>query len=741
MKRILTREQYLGQYKKHYSVNEMIENEVNWGDSLVGRMINSLMRKAEIGYNLMKMKNIISLLKNRFETMHDDVQLSELPSKEKVTIHVSVRLQSISSKIVSGSSSEKVVSMVIEAEEALKNIKEVEGVGVIFQKLGEYKTFLLEGSGVEIDKEDVKSLGTGIPETDDDKVKELGEIEFPLSLPLPDLESDIIPKYIERYKSEIEILKKKNISSSKDIYKIRDRSSDSKRRKTMKEREVDPQMMKDIKKLYRDMLKLVHPDRAERLLGIDEKTAKELSQKVNNANEIHDMDGLQSIWKIVQKLLEGHEKLKEYESALNKLEEQNKKNEDDKRPKQLGTGQEVESNENYTYLSHYKNFSENKSKLKITTKEMTAKFEEVFTEDIIAEFTITQEKATELKKYEKSTKLIMKNPDHIIEIVRLFKRAWRIHTTSVIQSGRTAGKVSNSVFREYEHLGSGGGGSPEAPGGGPWRNIKLYDEWEDAVLDILADSKYKTTIFSDDCKFSFGSEGVTVDSDKKLGKILLNFITKLLADSKMYSGSGALPTFLKEYFGLSVNLADTAMTGAGGKSDNDVNGKVVDKILKTKVKFVDQRNIKAFGGDNLFEWISKKKSESKDGLMKGLSFRLKSGDKWLYFLLAHQEKEATYFYYLSRFGFNMENIDIKEKFERSKLSISLFYEGGKKMRFINVDGDSSQEIDNISVDSVEVLVDLEGKLFTKLKVVSRSNIGKGDFTSTSAINLLKKLRN
>ena len=67
---------------------------------------------------------------------------------------------------------------------------------------------------------------------------------------------------------------------------------------------------------------------------------------------------------------------------------------------------------------------------------------------------------------------VIRDTDPIISIIRLFQRAYRLHTPGQIPSGRKGGKVSVSVFNEYEYMGSGGGsGSADSPGGGPYRNI------------------------------------------------------------------------------------------------------------------------------------------------------------------------------------------------------------------------------------------------------------------------------
>ncbi len=222
------------------------------------------------------------------------------------------------------------------------------------------------------------------------------------------------------------------------------------------------------------------------------------------------------------------------------------------------------------------------------------KFNSIFTEDIIKYFDITEEDKRKIESSaSKSDKFIISDSDVIIEIVQLFNRAWRLHTPGSIPSGRTGGKVSNSVFREYEYLGSGGGGSPDNPGGGPYRNIKIWDKWYQGISDILADVKYRP-IFGKNVTFSFVDEkdGESVksgDDVKNGGKILLTFITRLLSDTTMYSDKGALPKFINQYFNLKVDDSDKRFSYPGYQ-DSNKNRNTSSRINVKKVRFMKLEN-------------------------------------------------------------------------------------------------------------------------------------------------------
>lgn len=129
--------------------------------------------------------------------------------------------------------------------------------------------------------------------------------------------------------------------------------------------------------------------------------------------------------------------------------------------------------------------------------------------------------------------------DSILNIIDLFGRAYRLTTTNMIPSGRKGGKVSNKTFNEYEHL-SGGGGTPDNPGTGPWRNIKVFDKWSSGVRKILGDMRYRK-LFSD---------GSSVNGVKNGGKYLINFMNKMINDKTFCTNGAAQSDFINQYFNI-----------------------------------------------------------------------------------------------------------------------------------------------------------------------------------------------
>ena len=232
-------------------------------------------------------------------------------------------------------------------------------------------------------------------------------------------------------------------------------------------------------------------------------------------------------------------------------------------------------------------------------------------------------------------------------------RAYRIHTPGRIPSGRTNGKVAGRVFDQYEYVGKSNEGTPDSPGPGPYRNIEIYQKFETAMFDIMADTKYTSTIFSDDAKFYFSKDKkspvklseVTVEklgargynsedymkADKPLGKILLRFIRNMIDNPQMYR-EGSIGKFLNEYFGIGGDMKESELQFKGF-DDVDKNvettGNQRDKMKAKFVKVTDQE----------YKSIEEKVKKEKD-------------KKFLLKLKFQGEKKNTYLLYLGFFNNN-----------------------------------------------------------------------------------------
>ena len=87
---------------------------------------------------------------------------------------------------------------------------------------------------------------------------------------------------------------------------------------------------------------------------------------------------------------------------------------------------------------------------------------------------------TDIENESKDNKeLVINGIDPIIEILKLFNRAYKLHTTNNIPGGRSGGAVSRSVYNEYTPFGGQGSGQ-SGISDGPYRNNKIFNVWENA---------------------------------------------------------------------------------------------------------------------------------------------------------------------------------------------------------------------------------------------------------------------
>jgi len=391
-------------------------------------------------------------------------------------------------------------------------------------------------------------------------------------------------------------------------------------------------------------------------------------------------------------------------------------------------------------------------------------FEKLFKPKISEMFVLDREVKIRLKKLEKSGRLVLRSPDPIMEIVMIFHRAWRIHTPGVIPSGRKDGKVSNSVFREYEYMGTGQSGTPTSPQAGPYRNIKLWDIWLKGVNDILADTEFRNTIFSDECEFVFsdkrekpesikgsgknksniGEELVKEDVEvsekpkesketgestkRPLGKILLSFINRLMSNSEMYR-QGALTKFMDEYFGLDGSSLDIKFSEKD-KKDIRINSEVAGKIeTVTTVKFKKYDDVRKLFQEksSIFEYLVALKNDGK--APTGICFRIKnkSDKKYNFFILKKVSKDngggGRMVFFCSE-GASFDNTSVKmlntagdsitTGSSISPVNVALHLGSGK---FIFNNSDDKNTTNNVECDleSLEVLVSSDEKsIYTKM---------------------------
>jgi len=182
----------------------------------------------------------------------------------------------------------------------------------------------------------------------------------------------------------------------------------------------------------------------------------------------------------------------------------------------------------------------------------------------------------------KGKKIIINGIGPIIEIMRFFNRAYKIHTKAQIPfSGRTDAKLNVITMNQWTAF---GGDGTKGKGQGPYRNNKIFNQWENAVFDIFG--QYEE-IFDKGTILRIGDR-----EKKEAGTLLKLMMNDLLDGENLYKGDGSSgsagvqKTFLNKYF------EDVAGDEIGKMKEDDLSLKGPDGKLDTETNTSNANNIK-----------------------------------------------------------------------------------------------------------------------------------------------------
>lgn len=290
---------------------------------------------------------------------------------------------------------------------------------------------------------------------------------------------------------------------------------------------------------------------------------------------------------------------------------------------------------------------------------VSEKIKTYFKENLeIDDYLVTEEESkkieTEVQKNAKNPKfLVIRGMNPIIEIVRIFNRAYKLHTTSIIPVGTTDGKVKASTWSEYTAFGYNSG-EPSATEDGPYRHNKTFNMWEDAVMDVLANTKY-APIFAAQTKIEDGSGNIKEGAGVALRQMMLDFLDgdELYKGEGGKSDGGVQKRALNKYFGEVVETffdknqtpSPTSYTGADGKSDLEEIEPLADKIENTVLKFASALQLR--------ESFKEKKFK---GTIFAVSGKNSTGKIDTVYFFVHTGKGANYFIYASKSMFHLQRI-------------------------------------------------------------------------------------
>lgn len=173
-------------------------------------------------------------------------------------------------------------------------------------------------------------------------------------------------------------------------------------------------------------------------------------------------------------------------------------------------------------------------------------------------FIVTDEEITRLKEElaakEKEGGEVVMSMDPIIEIMKLFIKAYKLYTVQTIT--KRSEKVDTNTLSEYTSF--GGGTDGDSGRNGPYRNNKLYDAWEEGVNNIRKNRKYQV-FFTKNAKLRLPTvpdpnpaKADNWEIKDNAGLNFNRFINDILDGEKLYkSGSdrGKVAVFVDSYFG------------------------------------------------------------------------------------------------------------------------------------------------------------------------------------------------
>jgi hypothetical protein len=634
-------------------------NEITWGDSLLGRLVNHFTRKAGIGVDMMKISNVTSKLEQEFKNIIDTSMVLAVNDEDKVNIS---RL--------------KISSLIGQLRDVVYNKKSVKTIkSVCDTTISEVESIEESDLGTDLNKsksellEKLKEFRKFLDQFKDDDKKDDDKKD--------NENKDIYSNYVDNFKVVLKLCQ---------AYAILKKSKNDNLGTEAGVKKVTTPNNEKLQKKYQELLNQWKEDQkksGKTNLNPDEGTKKRLEQeaaklvestvfsiyenqqnsvfvslkflynyvvsflKVDDIDSVLKMDlnsdkfktPITKIYSVVRKSNLVSENINE---LLTKPEEIGKKisqlysitkskpdgNFDGISPEMQKIISEFNStmkkcldkSTSEKVLTNYSKFvklireadggkkddtkSDDSNPDKIKTQTTSDKIIEYFDKNMnfdawVIEKTEAEKIEKNIEKYSKgeNKEIVLSGIDPILNIVKLFNRAYKIHTVDVIPGGRSGGSLSGiggrKVFREYDAFGYTSG-EPNAVTQGPYRNKKVFNIWEDAVLDIMSKREYQP-IFSKKTKIQVGNE-----LKPNVGVALRQFMTDMLDGEKLYKGErgdggSTQKKFLAKYFGDIVDtdwkeLPDGKISmSLGGKPDVNSNSEISGKIPSPKYGFFDEK--------------------------------------------------------------------------------------------------------------------------------------------------------
>lgn len=605
MKYLNTREAFLNTLNvailEHNIINETLTNEVTWGGSLLGRLINSVIRKARIGINLTKVEPIAEEIRHELDKLLFDT-LDEVEKIKTNNIKIKSLLSSIYNCIISDEedseklkklldkdsndglisiaikeielSPEDIKSKYLHVADKLKKFKS--NLEELYKKIGNKKPDEVDNKKVQLalpsgeKTEDIEELDA--EEVNDDEKSNKGQLALgsgkktieigasdknyknTLALPSPSNKPEIGKKYIYKGKKGDKIVSIINYIDNDNI-----RISDGNRKYPIKISDLvlDKSVKVGNECIFKDkIVKIIDLNNQIKTDGTKIPLAKGfvfvkyISTNNTGAVKIDDLKN--------ESIL-----IKSYFDFIERINE----------------------NDN-TEIATIDSKTENDDITNEVSKNVKDIWHESFEEGVENAWKISTEEENEAKNIDSKTKPITDedlkkedNKDSILRIANLFGKAYRCYATGTIPSNRPNGKISGQTYREYKYIGKSTPNVPSdtaGPGYGPWANIAVFDKFTNKISEIIEDRKYSKV-------FSAGSLKRPDNTIMKKGNVLMEFIRDMIDETELKSYEENRSKLLTKYFNLDSSKLSNITPS------NTTSGTEVDKAKDSaNIRWVNQ---------------------------------------------------------------------------------------------------------------------------------------------------------
>jgi hypothetical protein len=315
-----------------------------------------------------------------------------------------------------------------------------------------------------------------------------------------------------------------------------------------------------------------------------------------------------------------------------------------------------------------------------------------------------------------------KGQDRLINIVRLFGKAYSCFSSELIPSGRPGGRISTKTRNEYVYIGAGSPSSmseTSGPGYGPWANKRVFRIFSEIIEEkIIADNKYKKILNSGAIK--------TTTGETRTGNVLLEFMRNMIDENDLKNYSSNRSKFLTKYFNLDKKVEPLEASGYQNKVNQGDEGDKIEWISETRL---DESNLKENTFIILDCQIKRKDKEAKEEVIFGEIIRIKEGHVLIKFQFNKTSIVSAYSgYQLNRLANN---------FKKSEGPNSAIWFGIFKIPIIR------DQYTNISLIKSDKVSSVEPVIWT-IRIIKPADIvgktgGRGETAARPGMGILSKV--